>query len=124
MLHRLVAHIADIADGAQAFGELDFTTLCRRHRLTKPSRQVLRQGPNGRVYLDVYFDDYNLVVEIDGIHHLSGVSYVEDALRENELTLQADTVLHIPLLGLRVQPEEFMAQVVRGLRDRGWDQAA
>ncbi len=112
--------IADIADGAHALGELDFGVLCRRYGLPKPSRQVVRRGPRGRVYLDVYFDDYALVIEIDGIHHLLGLNGVEDALRQNNLTLDADTVLRVPLLGLRVQVAEFMAQIRRALIERGW----
>ncbi|MEJ7703148.1 MAG: hypothetical protein WKF47_05625 [Geodermatophilaceae bacterium] len=35
---------------------------------------MLRPGPEDRSYLDVYFDDYGLVVEIDGIHHLLGLN--------------------------------------------------
>lgn len=113
--------VADIADGAQALGELDLAALCREYGLPKPKRQALRRGPNGRVYLDVYFDDYSLVVEIDGIHHLSGINQVDDALRQNELMLSADAVLRIPLLGLRIQPAAFMAQLLRALHDRGWE---
>jgi len=116
----LVQVLADIADGAQALGELDFAVLCRRQRLPKPSRQVLRRGPRGQMYLDVYFDDYGLVVEVDGIQHVTGLNHVDDALRQNEVSLAADTVLRIPLLGLRLQPADFMAQIERGLRDRGW----
>jgi hypothetical protein len=121
LLNRLVA---DIADGAQALGELDFATLCRQYGLPRPSRQVLRPGPEDRSYLDVYFDDYGLVVEIDGIHHLLGLNPLDDALRQNELTLVSDAVLRIPLLGVRLQPARFMAQLVRGLHDRGWNEAA
>ncbi len=85
---------------------------------------MLRHGPRGRIYLDVYFDDYTLVVEIDGIQHAIGLGQVDDALRQNELSLGADTVLRIPLLGLRLQPAEFIAQLSRGLRDRGWGDVA
>lgn len=122
---RLLARVlADIADGAQALGELDFTALCRQYQLPKPSRQVLRRGPRGRIYLDVYFDEYGLVVEIDGIQHATGLNQVDDALRQNEVSLGADTVLRMPLPGLRLEPADFMAQLSRGLRDRGWGDAA
>ena len=116
----LVQVLADIADGAQALGELDFAALCRQYRLPKPSRQVLRRGTRGQIYLDVYFDDYGLVVEVDGIQHAIGLNQVDDALRQNEVSLGAETVLRIPLLGLRLQAADFMAQLSRGLRDRGW----
>lgn len=122
---RLVRQVvSEVADGAQALGELDFAALCRRNKLPVPSRQRLRQGPHGRSYLDAYFDDYGLVVEIDGVHHLMGLNPVDDALRQNEFTLDADAVLRIPLLGLRLQPQLFLRQLVRALRDRGWNEAA
>ncbi len=106
--------VHDIADGAQSLGELDFGRLCRRHGLPVPRRQSLRRLPNGNAYLDVEFDG-GLVVEIDGRQHLSGLDPVDDALRANEVTLEASRVLRLPLLGLRVRPEAFMAQIARAL---------
>ncbi len=110
--------IADLLDGAQALGELDFARMVRARGLPEPSRQVVRQGPKGRVYLDVYWADRRVAVEIDGIHHATGRAHVEDALRQNHLTLKQDLVLRIPLLGLRLHGEEFMDQVAQALRSR------
>jgi hypothetical protein len=112
LLIDLVLH--DLADGAQSLGELDFARLCRRYRLPEPRRQSLRRLPQGTAYLDVEFDD-GLVVEIDGRHHLLGLNPVDDALRANEVTLGSSRVLRLPLLGLRLRPDEFMAQVARAL---------
>jgi hypothetical protein len=61
-----------------------------------------------------------LVVEIDGIHHLKVPAVVSDALRQNDLSLASDTALRLPLLGLRVAPDEFMRQVREGLVSGGW----
>ncbi|GAB3577858.1 hypothetical protein [Calidifontibacter terrae] len=110
----------DIADGAESLGELDFAALCRAYEIAEPDRQVVRRGPDGRIYLDVRWP-CGLVVEIDGIHHLAGLNPVDDALRQNSVTLTSDTVLRIPLLGLRLQPGRFMRQVRAGLalRDGG-----
>ena len=58
--------IPDICDGAHSLGELDFAQLCRRVGLPPPTRQVVRTGPGGRIYLDVAWEDVGLVVEIDG----------------------------------------------------------
>jgi len=109
----LDAVIGDVCDGAQSLGELDFGVLCTRVGLPRPSRQLVRQGPGGRVYLDVAWEDIGLVVEIDGGHHALALNPVDDALRQNEVTLGGDVVLRIPVLGLRLTPEPFMAQVVR-----------
>lgn len=105
--------IPDVCDGAHSLGELDFSAWCRRYGLPEPLRQSVRTGPSGRVYLDVEWE--GLVVEIDGGHHLLGLNPTDDALRANEVALGSSRVLRIPLLGLRLEPDRFMAQVARGL---------
>jgi very-short-patch-repair endonuclease len=107
---------SDIADGAHSLGELDFASMCRRRGLPAPSRQVVREGPKGRIYLDVRWDDVGLVVEIDGSQHLQGLSVTDDNLRQNAVTLQGDLILRIDLVGLRLHAEEFLDQVEEGLR--------
>ena len=108
--------VRDVCDGAQSLGELDFARLCRRRGLPEPSRQAVRVLPNGRVYLDVAWDDIGLVVEIDGGHHALALHPVADALRQNEVVLAAERVLRIPVLGLRLDPDAFLNQVVRAHR--------
>ncbi|MGV1010539.1 MAG: hypothetical protein ACOYBY_18390, partial [Dermatophilaceae bacterium] len=107
--------VRDVIDGAHSLGELDFARWCRRYRLPQPTRQSLRTGPAGRVYLDVEWDDHHLVVEIDGIHHLLGLNVVTDAWRANEVVLEGARVLRLPVLGLRIEPGRFMGQVARAL---------
>ncbi len=110
--------VDDICDGAHSLGELDFAAMCRQVGLPPPSRQVVRTGPGGRIYLDVAWEDIGLVVEIDGGHHVLALSPVDDALRQNEVTLSTDMVLRIPVLGLRLDPDPFLDQVVRGWLER------
>lgn len=107
--------LADIADGVQSLGELDFARLCRARGLPEPSRQVMRQGPNGRMYLDVRWAASRLVVEIDGAQHREGLNVSADNLSRNAVTLQSDRVLRIDLIGLRLYEDEFMRQVALGL---------
>ena len=45
--------IRDIELGARSLGELDFARLCRQRGLPEPDRQFVREGPGGRIYLDV-----------------------------------------------------------------------
>ena len=116
----VLAVLADVAGGVQALGELDFARLCRAHGLPEPDRQVVREGPGGRVYLDVRWAEYQLVVEIDGVQHLQLDLWLADSLRQNAISLGDVVVLRIPNLGLRLQPEQFMAQVGEALRSRGW----
>lgn len=105
--------VLDICDGVRSLGELDFARLCRRYGLPPPSRQVMRTLPSGRVYLDVRWDHLDLVVEIDGGHHFEALGPMVDALRQNEVVLTGETVLRIPVLGLRLEEARFMNQVVR-----------
>lgn len=121
LLHTVVL---DLIGGARSLGELDFAAACRRHGLPEPSRQTVRKGKDGRYYLDVCWEDFGVVVELDGIHHTWAVNVVPDALRQNEVTLGDSTVLRMPLLAFRVAEDEFFDQILRALLAGGWRQAA
>lgn len=116
--------ILDLWGGVESLGELDVARECRRRGLPEPTRQVVRHGRGQRYYLDVYWEEWGLVVEVDGIHHAWASHVVGDALRQNELVLQGERVLHLPLLGLRVAPDDFFEQIEKGLRSGGWDRAS
>lgn len=107
--------INDLLDGGRALGELDLVAELKKRGLPPPARQVLRKAKNGRYYLDLYWPDLGVVVEIDGIHHAWVENVVGDAIRHNELALEADIVLRVPLLGLRLDPETFFAQIAQAL---------
>ena len=63
-------------------------------------------------------------MEIDGIQHAWAENVVGDALRQNSLMLDGDTVLRIPLLGLRLAPDDFLTQIESALVAGGWSRAA
>ena len=107
------AVITDVCDGAHSLGELDFTAWCRRYAIPPPLRQSVRVLPSGRIYLDAEWD--GLVVEIDGGHHLLGLNPMDDALRANEVVLEGSRVMRLPVLGLRLEPDQFMRQVQRAV---------
>lgn len=107
--------IRDICAGAESLGELDFAALCRAAKLPAPSRQEVRHGVRGRYYLDIYWEDPGLHIEIDGFQHQLGLAVVDDALRQNDLALTTDVTLRIPVLGLRTRAADFMTQVRRAL---------
>jgi len=109
------AVLLDLLEGVRSLGELDFALECRRRGLPEPDRQVLRRGPRGRYYLDVFWSAWGLVVEVDGIQHGWAGCQVDDAIRQNHLTLSGDRVLRLPLLGLRVAPDEFFEQIEAAL---------
>ena len=112
------AVLRDAGSGVQALGELDFARLCRRRGLPEPSRQVLRERPNGRAYLDVEWTELGVVVEIDGGQHGEPLNMLDDALRQNDVTLGNRAVLRIPNLGLILEPDRFLDQVALLVRTR------
>lgn len=116
--------ILDLLDGARSLGELDVVRELRRRNLPVPTRQVVRKGRDGRYYLDLYWEEYSLVLEIDGIQHTWATSVVGDALRQNSLVIDGDRVLRMPLLGLRLEPDAFFEQVEEALTIGGWRSGA
>ena len=114
----LDAVIRDVCAGAHSLSELDFAWMCRERGLPEPSRQVLRPGERGNAYLDVFWDELGIHVEIQGAGHYQGLAVIDDALRFNALNLgDADMKsFQVPLLGLRTCPELFMAQIERAIR--------
>ncbi len=115
----LTSVVTDLLGGVRSLGEHEFAQMCRSRGLPEPSRQVVRQGPHGRWYLDVCWEPWDVVVEIDGIQHEWAGNLVADALRHNAVTLDRAIVLRLPLLGLRVAPDEFFAQIATALVSRG-----
>jgi hypothetical protein len=108
--------IRDVADGAHSLGELDFGRLCRERGVPPPSRQVVRRGPRGRIYLDAGWEDLGVAVEIDGAQHRQGLAITADNLRRNSIILGDEVVLTIDLIGLRLDADLFMGQVEQALR--------
>ncbi len=123
---RLLLHavVNELIDGARSLGEIDVVRELRRRGLPPPARQVLRKDGRNRYYLDLYWPAYGLVVEIDGIHHTWAENVVGDALRQNAVVLQGETFLRLPLLGLRLRPGDFFAQIESALCSGGWRPAA
>ena len=116
--------ILDLLDGARSLGELDVVRELRRRGLPTPTRQVLRKDRSHRYYLDLYWEDFGLVVEVDGIHHTWATNVVGDALRQNSLVIASDRVLRLPLLGLRLEADAFFDQIEEALVAGGWSRAA
>ncbi len=110
--------IQDVCNGAHSMNELDFAKVCRRRGLPEPTRQAVRRGHNGRVYLDVLWDDLELHVEIQGAQHLQGTAGIDDALRTSDLGLQSSALvsLQVPVLGLRSCPDLFLDQIEQGMQ--------
>ena len=105
--------LGDIAGGAQALSELDFSRLVvRAHRLPEPERQVRRKDSSGRNrYLDVVWEREKLVVEIDGAQHADPLHGWDDMSRDNDLVIDGYRVLRFPAWLVRYHPEHVAARI-------------
>jgi hypothetical protein len=119
---RLILHTAhDAVGGSHALGELDLLTLCRKAGLPLPSRQVVRTDRRGRRrYLDAYWEQWRLHVEIDGAHHMEVGQWWDDMQRQNALWVAGDRVLRFPAWLLRERPDEVIAQLRAAFIAAGW----
>ncbi len=87
----ILATARDAAGGAHSLAELDFLGLVRRAGLPEPTRQQVRRDAAGRRrYLDAYFDEWHVHVEIDGAQHLDPAHAWADMRRQNDLWIEGD----------------------------------
>jgi Protein of unknown function (DUF559) len=113
--------LRDITGGAHALSELDFTRqVIRRFKLPEPTRQMARRDENGRRrYIDVAWDDWKVVVEIDGAQHMDPLHQWDDMDRSNELEIDGYLVLRFPAWMVRRHPEYVAGRVRAALRAAG-----
>ncbi|MCA1711524.1 MAG: DUF559 domain-containing protein [Actinobacteria bacterium] len=112
--------LADVEGGAHSLPELRFAQLLARSDLPPPTRQVARQRPDGRYYLDAAWEAYTLVAEIDGAHHRDAAQWEADVLRADELLISGDGVLRLLSWWVRDRPELVLDLLRRALMSRGW----
>lgn len=109
------------AGGAHALTELNLATLCRRSGLPPPDEQVHRTDSSGRDrYLDAYWSEYRLHVEVDGSWHLEVRTWWSDMQRQNDLWISGDRVLRFPGWALIHEPAKVAAQLHAALVAGGW----
>ncbi|MFI7547046.1 endonuclease domain-containing protein [Actinoplanes sp. NPDC049599] len=115
---RLVRNtLDDIAAGASALSELDLLTVCRRYDLPMPDNQQRRRDADGRHrYLDAYWREWRVLVEVDGRHHMDVREWAEDMTRQNRIWTAGDRILRFPSWLLRTDPEAVADQLREALR--------
>jgi very-short-patch-repair endonuclease len=110
---RLISETFDDLDrGATTLCEAGLIALCRRFELPQPELQRHRQDADGRHrYLDAYWPDYRLQVEVDGAHHMDVDQWGADMLRQNQLWIEGDRILRFPSWLVRSRPEIVADQI-------------
>jgi hypothetical protein len=124
---RLIAvTINDLAGGAQALSEIEYSRLFQRWGLPQPMRQAIRRDHRGRRrYLDMEWTlpgGAKKALEIDGIGHLEPIRWYSDLIRAADITATDDTpILRLPATAARID-EKFVAGILR--RYLGLDRCA
>ncbi|SCE76325.1 DUF559 domain-containing protein [Micromonospora chokoriensis] len=117
----ILATAADAAGGAHSLAELDFLGLVRRAGLPEPARQKIRYDSTGRRrYLDAYFEQWRVHVEIDGGQHVDPRAWWADMRRQNALWVDGDRLLRFPAWAVRAHPDEVQTQLRAALKAAGW----
>jgi hypothetical protein len=112
---------ADAAGGSHSLPEVQFVRGCRRAKLPMPTRQEVRRDAAGRRrYLDAYFDEYHVHVEIDGGHHTEVRQWWADMRRQNEVWVAGDRLLRFPAFVIATKPDEWVSQLRAALIAGGW----
>jgi hypothetical protein len=121
---RLILSTArDLAGGAEALSEIDLTRLCRRFGLPAPEHQERRTDASGRVrYLDAYWPQWHLHVEVDGAHHMQVAHWEADMRRQNDIWVTGDRILRFSAFQTRNRPAEVAEQIRKALLAAGWQE--
>jgi hypothetical protein len=119
----IVEAVREATAGAHSVIEAEFLRLCRRSRLPRPELQHGRRGADRRQrYLDAYFADWGVHVEIDGVQHTEVRQWWADMHRQNELWIPGDRVLRFPAWAIRQRSEVVAIQLRSALQAAGWTQ--
>lgn len=110
------------AEGAHSVLEMRHARLGRSHGLPSPSRQVRRARGDRSCYLDAAYEQYGVVVELDGrLVHTSARQWWDDMDRDNQLQAEGLMVLRFPGFLILTDPCRVAADIARALRARGWN---
>lgn len=111
----------EISRGATSVHELRFARVLARAGLPQPDRQVLVQRIRRRYYLDCWWDEWALHVEIDGLTHLDPAEWTADLRRSNELEIsKVGRRLRIAGFQLFEQESDVVDLIRRGLAAGGY----
>lgn len=110
--------LADVAVGARSPIEVDYLNLVERaHGLPIGRRQASRR----RTEVDVLYDEFGLLVELDGRLGHEGMGRFRDMRRDNASTSDGLATLRYGKADVFGIPCEVAAEVSHNLMQRGWE---
>ncbi len=108
---------ADVAVGVRSALERRYLRDVERAHGLPPSRR--QQGPLDK-QTDVWYEEYRLIIELDGRAYHDGVAAWNDLDRDNQHRLKAHLTLRYTWTPVAVHPCQVMREVVTALHQRGW----
>lgn len=109
----IIQSILDAAGGIQSLPERDFDEIRVLADMPAPTRQARVAGKTGRYYLDAWWEQWNLAVEIHGIPHLAVAQWTSDLHRTNELVIDGRRVLVFSSFAIRHDRATIIDQLRR-----------
>ncbi|NHC14745.1 hypothetical protein [Motilibacter deserti] len=118
----VLAVLADVAEGAHSLLEVRYLrNVERRHGLPEARRQHPTKGAGGRRYRDVEYDEFGLVVELDGqVGHTEPDDRRRDRKRDNAVVVSTRSRLRYDYVDVTFEPCDVAVEVAAVLGSRGW----
>ncbi|MFH7324030.1 DUF559 domain-containing protein [Aeromicrobium sp. JJY06] len=111
----IIESILDAHGGIQSLPERDFEEVRVLAGLPRPTRQERVKHPSGRYFLDVWWEQFNLAIEIHGIPHLAVEQWSYDLHRTNELVIDGRRVLVFSSFAIRHARDAVIDQLRRAV---------
>lgn len=110
-----------VAVGAESLLEVGFVRdVVRAHGLPEPRLQAPAVGSGGRLRRDAEFEDWAVVVELDGRLGHEGEGLAGDRRRDRRGAAQGRVTLRAGWVDVDAEPCELAVDVHETLRVRGW----
>lgn len=110
----------DVEGGSESLPELEYLDGLRRFGLPLPTRQLRVRVAGGRYLLDCAFDQWLVLVEINGAHHLSPQQKESDDIRRTRLAIGGRLVADIGSYTVRHDIVLAVLLTADALLSRGW----
>ena len=119
----VVESVLDAVGGIQSLPERDFDEICRGLGLPRPTRQAPVKGQDGRYFLDVWWAEWGVAVEVHGPGHLVAERWSADLARANEIIIDGRRLLAFSSFSIRREQNAVTDQLRRMFAAIGWTEA-
>ncbi|MDT3446382.1 MULTISPECIES: hypothetical protein [unclassified Pseudofrankia] len=117
----LTGALHDVAEGCHSVLELAYLRdVERAHGLPRGERQAIRSRPGGPWYDDVFYRDYGVRVELDGLIAHPPHARARDQWNDNSAVLAGHHPLRYRFAAVHDHPCDLAAEIATLLQTTGW----